>query len=113
MPTTSTLFKISSALTFTVLAAASTSMPASAQGFNCRYAKTPDEVRICQSEHLRREDERLSEQYYRLRNQVSGAELRRLTQSQRDWLRDRKACGGDPDCLADLYSSRRDELDHY
>ncbi len=59
MPTTSTVLKISlgPALILIFLAAASISTPASAQGFNCRYARTPDEVRICKSEHLRGEDE--------------------------------------------------------
>jgi uncharacterized protein len=113
MSTTSTVFEISPALIFIVLAAASTSMPASAQGFNCRYAKTPDEVRICQSEHLRGQDERMSEEYSRLHNEVGGAERRRLEQSQREWLSDRKACGSDPDCLADVYRSRRSQLERY
>ena len=107
------MFNISPVLIFIVLAAASTSIPATAQGFNCRYARTPDEVRICRSEHLRAQDERMSEEYSRLRNEVGGAERRRLERSQREWLSERKACGSDPDCLADVYRSRRDQLERY
>ena len=112
MPTTSTVFKIGSALAFLVLAPAATS-PVSAQSFNCRYARTPDEVRVCNSLHLRGEDERLSEQYSRLRNQAGTAERRRLIREQRAWLGQRKACGSDRDCLARAYRLRANELDRY
>lgn len=88
-------------------------MPASAQAFNCRYARTPDEVRVCRNGHLSRQDERLSEEYSRLRNEVGGAERRRLEREQREWLSERKACGSDPDCIADAYRSRRNELQRY
>ena len=103
-----TLFSV--LLSFIVLAAAPTS-PASAQSFNCRYARTPDEVRVCNSLHLRGEDERLSEKYSRLRNEVGGAERRRLIREQRAWLNQRRACGSDHDCLARAYRMRADELD--
>ena len=95
---------------FIVLAVASSS-PATAQSFNCRYARTPDEVRVCNSLHLRGEDERLSEKYSRLRNEVGGAERRRLIREQRAWLNQRRACGSDHDCLARAYRMRADELD--
>lgn len=100
---------VSALLPFIALATASTS-PASAQSFNCRYAKTPDEVRICKDQHLSGEDDRLAEQYSRLRNDMAGKEKKRFVRDQRAWLRKRKACGSDPDCLARAYRSRAEQL---
>jgi uncharacterized protein len=91
-------------LIFTVLVTAcSISTPASAQGFNCRYAKTPDEVRICRSHHLRSEDERMSERYYRIRDQVGVAERRSLMRGQRDWQEAR-----DEDLIGSRFSAGND-----
>jgi len=102
-----------SALSSVIVFAAAPTSPASAQSFNCRYAKTADEVRICKDRHLSGEDDRLAEQYSRLRNDMGGAEKRGLIRDQRAWLRKRKACGSDPDCLARAYRSRAEELEGF
>jgi uncharacterized protein YecT (DUF1311 family) len=60
---------------FTCLLAASIAPSLSyAQSFNCRYARSADEVLICQDEHLSRLDVLLSGTYYRLRNSLYGRE---------------------------------------
>jgi N-acetylmuramoyl-L-alanine amidase len=56
-------------------------MVARAQGSNCRYAKTPDEVRICRNSPISAQDERLAEEYSRLRNDsvvISSAHGKRI-----------------------------------
>ena len=83
---------------------------AHAQSFNCRYARQPDEIRICQDPTLRELDERLSVRFFRLRNTLSPREQARLDRSQRDWLSRRAQCGSDPDCIEDEYRSRLDRL---
>ena len=44
---------------------------AHAQSFNCRYAKTPDEVAICGDPRLSQLDERMSRRFFTLRNELS------------------------------------------
>ena len=86
------------------------STAASAQSFNCRYARFADEVAICQSPLLSRLDERLSRRFYETRNEVGGAEL---DAEQDAWLRSRRSCGSDEDCIEDAYRERIRELRNY
>jgi uncharacterized protein YecT (DUF1311 family) len=58
-----------------------------AQSFNCRYAKTADEVLICQNSQLSALDEQMSSMFSRLRNNISPAEMRILNREQQFWLR--------------------------
>jgi uncharacterized protein len=80
--------------------------PAQAQSFNCRYAKTADEVLICQDARLAALDERLATVYARLRQQLFGAQRKRLEQSQALWLKQRRDCGRDVACITQLYEER-------
>ena len=86
------------------------SLPASAQSFNCRYAKTPDEVAICGDPRLSQLDERMSRRFFTLRNELSPPEQIRLDDTQGHWLNRRSSCGSDPDCIAEAYLSRIDQL---
>ena len=86
---------------------------AQAQSFNCRYARSPDEVLICQDRHLSRLDEVLSRTYFRLRNGLYGRERRRLRASQRRWLASRRDCGRDYECVEAHYRSRIRYLRNY
>ena len=52
-----------------------------AQSYNCRYAKTADEILICQDSQLSAMDERMSALYYQLRNGLGGYRLRALEES--------------------------------
>src|SRR5437868_14244663 len=58
---------------------------ADAQSFNCRLARTADEVLICQDTRLSDLDEALSTAYSRLRNRLGGAALRHLDADQQHW----------------------------
>ena len=78
-------------------------MPAQAASFNCRYAKLPDEVAICQSDTLSALDEEMASLFYEvtdmLRRQGRWRALRALKRSQRRWLRRRHACGYNFGCI--------------
>ena len=82
----------------TALAALSVTacLPAAAQSFNCRYAKTPDEVAICGDPRLSQLDERMSRRFFTLRNELSPPEQIRLDDTQGHWLNRRSSCGNDP-----------------
>jgi len=86
---------------------------AQAQSFNCRYARSADEVLICQDAALGALDERMSAIYARLRNSLYGGARASLEADQATWLRGRMACGRDADCIADSYRQRIRELQNY
>jgi uncharacterized protein len=86
---------------------------APAQSFNCRYARTADEVLICQDDRLSRLDVVLSRTYYRLRNSLYGRERRQLERSQTRWLASRMDCGRDYACVESHYQARIQELRNY
>jgi uncharacterized protein len=92
--------------------------------FNCRYAKTPDEVLICQNAKLSKLDRRLAEIYSPQRNATFISEedgcmdrsdfkkwKRWLKTTQTSWLRQRHACRYDAGCIEELYSKRIAELE--
>ena len=83
---------------------------AHAQSFNCRYARTPDEVAICESARLSALDERLSSRFFRLRDSLYGPDRARLDRSQAGWLNARQQCGSDRACLGAAYRARLAEL---
>src|SRR5829696_1354704 len=83
---------------------------AHAQSFNCRYARTADEVAICESARLSVLDERLSRRFFRLRDSLYGPDRARLDRDQTAWLNARHQCGSDRACIADAYLSRLSDL---
>ena len=83
---------------------------AHAQSFNCRHARTPDEVAICQDARLGTLDERLSNRFFRLRDSLYGPDRARLDGEQTAWLNARHRCGSDRACIADVYLSRLSDL---
>jgi uncharacterized protein len=88
-------------------------LAAQAQSFNCRYARTPDEVLICQDGRLSALDERMSGIYFRVRNSLYGGARANLEAEQAGWLRSRQSCGRDGACIADSYRQRIRELSDY
>jgi uncharacterized protein len=84
--------------------------PAHAQGFNCRYARTPDEIAICRDARLSQLDERLSNRFYRLRENLSRQDQARLDRDEGIWLLARRQCGGTRACIAEAYRVRLSEL---
>lgn len=81
-------------------------LSANAQSFNCHFAKSADEVLICQDAYLAEQDERLASLYSELRNRLSGAERRDLEREQSAWLNTRRSCGRDRTCIEKKYTSR-------
>ena len=96
-------FLIGLALAFSVASA-------QAQSFNCRYAKAADEVLICQDAKLAALDERLANAYSRLQRLIPGGQRALLERDQGAWLRERRHCGRDAACIAQLYNSRIEAL---
>jgi uncharacterized protein len=78
--------------------------------FNCRYAKTPDEVLICQNSDLADRDVQLANFFYQLRNQMSYRMRGMMDADEAAWLRRRQGCGRDPVCISKAYDDRMNEL---
>src|SRR3954470_14962644 len=91
--TVSSLPEVSMHLRLFCLASLLLVQSAHAQSFNCRYARAPDEVAICEDARLSRLDERLSSQFFRLRDSLSGPDRVRLDRSENAWLHARHRCG--------------------
>src|ERR1700756_1704714 len=81
-----------------------------AQGFNCRLAKTPDEVLICQDQALSRLDERMTSLYSQVQRNSSGSQRAMLERDQRSWLRLRMGCERDRNCIEQSYQRRIQQL---
>jgi len=107
------MLRTANLLGVTVLVLTLAPIAAQAQSFNCRYARSADEVLICQDGTLSSLDERMSGIYARLRNDLGGRARASLEADQAAWLRGRKACGRDSDCIADSYRQRIRELRNY
>ena len=86
--------------------------PAHAQSFNCRYAKTPDEVAICDYPYLGDLDVQMASLYFSIRRQLHGSARKQLENDQKYWLRGRKRCGYDPACIQDSYNRRIYQLNY-
>jgi uncharacterized protein len=78
---------------------------AEAQAFNCRYAKSPDEVLVCQEPELGKLDEEVSSLYYSLRGNANGFKKQRIDQINSGWLRQRGSCGRNYACVRSTYNS--------
>lgn len=74
--------------------------------FNCRYAKLPAEVAICNSAELSGLDRTMSQLYYTARNRWHGQARRNLKNMQKQWLRQRNSCGYDVNCLRWSYHNQ-------
>jgi uncharacterized protein len=88
-----------------------------AQGpaFNCRYAKLPVEVAICDSSYLSSLDRRMSRTYYRVINsqfvKYEAPSLgRQIKRTHRRWIARRNACGYNEGCIARRYENYIPEL---
>jgi uncharacterized protein len=97
--------KFAGALLFTVVGAA-IAQPCSAQSFNCRYAKSPDEVAICQNAKLAEMDIKMSKLYFGYRGIFSGPARHQIENDQVAWLRHRMSCGNSTECIATAYKDR-------
>jgi uncharacterized protein len=100
-------------LFLTALTLFSLAQPAQAQSFNCRFARTADEVAICRDERLSRLDERMSSLFFRVRDDLGRRGVRDLEEDQNRFLRRRARCGLNPGCIEDIYRRRINELRDY
>jgi hypothetical protein len=78
--------------------------------FNCSYAKTPDEVLICENVDLSNQDVYLVNFFYQLRNQAPARVRAQMDASEAAWLRQRHQCGRDAACINTMYNRRVREL---
>ncbi len=83
---------------------------AEAASFNCRYAKAPAEVAICQSSYLENMDEQISRIYFGLRDDVSPREFASVKRAQSRFILRRNACGYNDSCLLRSQSERINQL---
>lgn len=98
-------------VTIGVLVAASA---AEAQpSFNCRYAKLPAEVAICQSSELSELDRTMAQLYFSQLNRWTGDVRDDLQAFQQQWLEQRNACGYDHGCLSQSYYNQIQALQRW
>ena len=98
-----------------VLAVAALVGAANAASFDCRKARTPDEVAVCADPLLSELDEIMADFYRRFRHYTENFDNAMGLQAQlvdeaRDFLRRRAACGSDVRCLEEVYRQRIRQL---
>ena len=100
---------------FTVISLALAAMlatytQATAASFNCRYAKSPVEVAICQDDDLQALDERMAKYYFTLSPLLPYGARAKLKRSQSSFIARRNACGYNTDCISRAYETRIDRI---
>jgi uncharacterized protein len=85
---------------------------AQAASFNCRYAKLPAEVAICDDAELEQLDEDMSRIYFRILEVAEGADRAELKRTQRRFIAKRNACGYNDGCIARAYERRIEFLEN-
>jgi uncharacterized protein len=86
------------------------STSASAASFNCRYAKSPTEVAICQFPLLELYDEQVSRIYFGLQDDVSPREFRSVKAAQSRFIARRNKCGYNTVCISREHEARLEAL---
>ncbi|MDF5803653.1 lysozyme inhibitor LprI family protein [Pseudomonas aeruginosa] len=76
-----------------------------------KKAERADEKAICANRALNDKDVEMSVKYHFLRGLFAMGGRGAMQDRQQDWLRERRRCGGDTDCLSRAYTQRIDELD--
>ncbi|HGN3157249.1 TPA: lysozyme inhibitor LprI family protein [Pseudomonas aeruginosa] len=84
---------------------------AEAASFDCEKAERADEKAICANRALNDKDVEMSVKYHFLHGLFAMGGRGAMQDRQQDWLRQRRRCGGDTDCLSRAYAQRIDELD--
>ncbi|WP_081880490.1 lysozyme inhibitor LprI family protein [Paenirhodobacter enshiensis] len=83
--------------------------PPSRPSFDCKSAKAPDEIAVCQSPDLADLDRTMAAAYQNAR-QKHPESLKDLKLSQAEWRKQRSKCGGDASCLHRVYQKRIADL---
>ena len=84
--------------------------PANSQSFNCRYAKSPVEIAICQNNELSILDEGMASLYSIISNSIPRNRAYALKSEQIAFLKERDSCGYDFTCIRSSYNMRINEL---
>ena len=84
-----------------------------AASFNCKFAKLPSEVAICQNGDLHLLDEKMATKYFKLKQVAKKSDWTLILQEQRKWQKRRNKCGYAADCIEDSYVYRMRALDHW
>jgi len=79
---------------------------AGAASFNCARAKTLDEKTICSERALNDQDVRMALLLDISRRVLAMGRRGQLEDEQTDWLRGRRACGANTQCLSAAYAHR-------
>ncbi len=94
------------------LIAANTLLPlllgaaANALPINCAHARTPDEKTVCSDPTLIQADARLDTLYDISQHLVPMGTRGDLVDSQRAWIKQRRACATDIACIRSAYTTR-------
>ena len=74
--------------------------------FDCRFAKTPDELAVCASPQLAALDRKLSQLYYARVDELSGDGRKAFRREQGEWIARRSGCGSNANCVSQAYTAR-------
>ncbi len=80
--------------------------PTQAASFPCAKAEAADEVEICADRALSEQDVELATRFEILAKLLPMGGSGKLREDQEDWLKARRACGGDRLCLEKTYDGR-------
>ena len=79
---------------------------ARAAGFNCARAKAPDEHAICADRSLNDRDVKMTVLFDIARHLVAMGRRGQLQDEQTEWLKGRRQCGANRQCLTSAYTHR-------
>jgi uncharacterized protein len=96
----------------TVVAAAASFLTnaACADPINCAKDKRPDEVAVCTIPGMVEVDRNVDGFYRTLMGRLQGPARTALVKTQREFLAERRKCGGETDCIRLTYRARSQEL---
>jgi uncharacterized protein len=80
------------------------------QGINCATDRKPDEIAVCSSSLLLQLDRQLNGTFASLRERLDGNNQIIFRDSQREWMQQRAACGGDTNCIYRRYQEGIQQL---
>ena len=103
------MLRLTLAVMLTTFVAAPTN--ASAASFDCRQARTADEVAICDNRELNDLDVRMATLYEVTTGFVAMGQRSAMRDEQREWLAQRHLCRADVRCLRHSYRQRIAELE--
>jgi uncharacterized protein len=84
--------------------------PTARPSFACEAVNRCPENAICNNSELAKLDSELADLYYKMKSSSTSLSSKSLLDSQVMWLKARKGCGCDADCLLALYSGRLAKL---